>query len=586
MSVLLVFVLLIAVILLLFEPSSGTVSVVKESVSVVKNSVPTEEFAKSMQAGSLDDVQDSVDRGIENNSEEINGVTIDDDINQSIIYDLSQPESEISNSNFDNENEGLMAIPVNSDEPLATELSVRQKSLKTVTNSVQQSEAAENTEESPALGDKEIAGQVQDVRGKPVSAVSIQLRVQSPGADAPDSTFTRHEKSDLAGEFKFRNLADGDYRLMVSAKNRYGKVSHITRAGTSNLVLVLPDNHNVIIQGLVSDVNDQPVSGVSVSIDGKDETKTNADGHYQIINTYEIDSNHRLVFLLDGFREVNELIKVSSNSMTVDKQLQYKSQLQLSGQIIDDYGIPLPKAAIWLYSRSAEIERRIHSDDGGYFSVDDLKPGSDYQFTVSFAGHEKYSQSSLEITKSSEPMRIKLKGLSTGMLTGNIVDAIGYPVPNYAMKIVNASASADIKIVTSDYAGQFEEVSVFEGILQFSSMSKPRSSISGINLSAGDNLFLTLVVDHGEYEIFGGVIDEDGRGVPNAKITMTWTHSADGLKSRSNRNIQTDSKGDFRIQNIGPGTHTLVAAAEGFKNTRVNINPEQYTGSLSITLMR
>ena len=293
-----------------------------------------------------------------------------------------------------------------------------------------------------------------------------------------------------------------------------------------------------------------------------------------------------MAFFLDGYREVNAIVKISSNTITVDKQLQSKSQLKLTGQIIDDYGIPLPKAAIWLQSRSAEIERRTTSDDDGYFLVEDLKSGSDYQFTVSYSGHEKFSLNKQSITESSQPMRIELKALDKGTVAGTIVNATGYPVSNYAMKILNTNGSAGVQIITSDNLGQFEVASVYAGNLQINSMAEPRSTISGIKLAAGQDMNLTLVVDHGDYDVFGKVIDEGGHVIADAKIQLSWTHLSNGLRSSSNRSLQPDIQGDYRFQNIGPGIHLLMVTAEGFKPVRVNINAEQHSGSQIITMSR
>jgi len=91
---------------------------------------------------------------------------------------------------------------------------------------------------------------------------------------------------------------------------------------------------------------------------------------------------------------------------------------------------------------SAEIERRTISDEGGYFTVENLKEGADFQFKISSPGHENYTFNMLAISESLQPMRIELRALFTGTVAGIIVNTLGYPVPNYAMRIVSRNGSA------------------------------------------------------------------------------------------------------------------------------------------------
>ena len=167
-----------------------------------------------------------------------------------------------------------------------------------------------------------------------------------------------------------------------------------------------------------------------------------------------------------------------------------------------------------------------------------------------------------------------------------IVNAIGYPVSNYAISIASGKAYTGTKNVSTDNSGQFDEVTIYEGALQISSMSKPRSIISGIELAAGQDLFLTLVVDHGDYEIMGRIIDGGGQAISDAQVKLSWNHTSDGLNSSSVHLLKSDASGNYRFQNVGPGLHTLSVAAEGYKNARQDIISEQQIGPLTITLNR
>lgn len=588
LSYFLVFALLIAIVLVLFEPTSRIVSDISQTQDVSEYNAPKITPSRSAQTTKKNLQPVSVRSVTTNNSNE-SGDASSGDIDQDIAHDSQASLAENAPLDSGLDDQQLIAVAHNSDQADPTLLSIRETpDTSEGTNSRQsdsrQSEPEDIPEETPILGEKEIAGQVQDVRGQPVSAVTVALHLQSPGPDAPDSSFPRQTQSDTEGEFIFQNLPDIDYRLTINEQDDYDSVSYFTRAGMSDLVLVLPDKQIVTIQGHVSDNEDQPIPGVSVVINGDDKTKTDSGGYYQISKRLTVNSNYRLGFVIDGFSEANEIIKITSNSMTIDKRLQPISAIKLTGQVINDLGMPLPRASIWLFSGSVEIERRTRSNNEGYFTIDDLKAGSDYQFNVSYSGHEKYRLNNLSITESSPPMQVELSSLTTGTVAGTIVNALGYSISNYAIRIV--SGSNVTKIVATDNTGQFEAVPIFEGDLQISSMSVPRSTISGITLSAGQDLFLTLVVDYGDYKITGRIIDDGGQAIPDAQLKLSWSHNSGGLNSSSVHLLKSDASGNYRFQNVGPGLHTLSVAAEGYKNARQDIISEQQIGPLTITLNR
>ncbi|HUS09395.1 MAG TPA: carboxypeptidase regulatory-like domain-containing protein, partial [Pyrinomonadaceae bacterium] len=68
----------------------------------------------------------------------------------------------------------------------------------------------------------------------------------------------------------------------------------------------------------------------------------------------------------------------------------------------------------------------------------------------------------------------------------------------------------------------------------------------------------------------GRITDPSGAVVPNASVSVTNSTTNQSFE------ITTDSNGDYRAQNLPPGTYTLNASAPGFKNliaTNLNVRP-------------
>ena len=226
MSTTLAVVLVIAMAVLFFASSPDAGSKAQLSQRVSEKNTATVVQPKSEQNTSKSVQQNSVNNVAQRDITK-SPSAVEDDFNQRAVNEviISTGDNSSLNLNLDNENEIIASDSSQQPLPLDATKTVANQSAVAATG--QQSDSPEYSEERPVLGDKDIAGQVQDLRDQNISNVTIQLRLQSPGPDAPDKSLLRYTESDSAGEFIFQNLADADYRLTIAEKDEYGGISQI-----------------------------------------------------------------------------------------------------------------------------------------------------------------------------------------------------------------------------------------------------------------------------------------------------------------------------------------------------------------------
>jgi hypothetical protein len=102
------------------------------------------------------------------------------------------------------------------------------------------------------------------------------------------------------------------------------------------------------------------------------------------------------------------------------------------------------------------------------------------------------------------------------------------------------------------------------------SQSNPSILVQGLHLKSGDKLHLPLVLDWGDHEIRGIVVDGHGNPVPASRIVLQWAHQVDGITTRATRRTTADTQGHFAFNNLGPGPHSLQIDAPGFPTVDID----------------
>jgi hypothetical protein len=168
------------------------------------------------------------------------------------------------------------------------------------------------------------------------------------------------------------------------------------------------------------------------------------------------------------------------------------------------------------------------------------------------------------VTRHDYRFDIALDPVATGSLRGRVLDSDGAPISGIELRLRSATAANSEVIVRSDSSGNFVAAGVPAGEVMLSSRSMPNFFVRGLPVAPGAESSAEVVLDLGGHQLSGRVVDRSGRAVPASVVMLRWAHEADGVSSSATRRTATDALGNFRFDQLGPGTHSIVVNAPGF----------------------
>ena len=109
------------------------------------------------------------------------------------------------------------------------------------------------------------------------------------------------------------------------------------------------------------------------------------------------------------------------------------------------------------------------------------------------------------------------------------------------------------------------------GKLSLDSRSLPLFSVVGIKLAPGDPKEVEVMLDVGDYEVSGHVLDSQGNPVPGAQASLYWSRYENDVTSISRRGTTTDGDGYFLFTQLGWDVHRLSVSAAGYRGAQVDV---------------
>ncbi|MBI4603540.1 MAG: carboxypeptidase regulatory-like domain-containing protein [Planctomycetes bacterium] len=417
--------------------------------------------------------------------------------------------------------------------------------------------------------DLSIAGRVLRRDGQPVPGITVEARKQlgegSDGELVPADGSALAATSGEGGAYEIRGLDAADYRLTTRPADGLPPVERVYRAGARSADLVIGDALELSIHGLVTTRKGEPIARARVLPLGhaSRQAETDEEGLYRI--DIEVAEEHAVGVVVaskDGFREgrVNvRLEEARDGAVEADIVLDpLGPRGSVSGLIVDTDGDPVPGETAYFHSAALSARYQATSDADGRFALEDIQAGDDYRVWVyPRGGYKDYARSPVEVLEEGTELEIVLEPLGAGSLRGRMVDASGAPVPRFSLWVRSMKALGNAVPVTSDEAGGFEVEDVPEGELLFETRSLPRITVRGVRLEAGASAEAELVIDWGPHSLAGTVVDEGGRPVAGAAVSLHWARSTERSQSSSFRNAVTDASGRFVFSELGPGEHKV-----------------------------
>ncbi len=461
-------------------------------------------------------------------------------------------------------------------QPTAGESHASQESLASGTDEEHVAEEA-----LPEL--RSISGRVLDPHGEAVADIELLLRPHRLSGELNQETqlFT---VSDDYGYYQFEDASDGEYIVSAAAQAGYERARIAVRAGVdfANLTL-MPIEWDLRVEGMVTDANGAPIPRAKVLV-GTARTNlafTDATGKYELFVHGVAQREQMFVeFTRDGFKPQKALLHAlgrESASVRLDASLeQMRESVGVSGFITNTLGEPVRNVSVGMYSRTIGRRYSAQTNATGLFQLDDVGTANDYVLNVyPRVDYKDYERSGVHVAKGSNSLSIELEPRDArASLSGEIVNGYGDPVSGLTLALISDQARNQRLTVTSGAAGDFVLNDVPSGKLSFQSTSTPQFKVSGIALDNGESEHVLLTLDLGEHEMRGVIVDEHDYAVPVRDVFLTWIHTENGVRSWSSRKTSADAAGEFSFSGLGPGMHTLLIRAPGFKPAQIKHDVE------------
>jgi hypothetical protein len=418
-----------------------------------------------------------------------------------------------------------------------------------------------------------ISGRVLDAEGFGVARIAVVATPTRTFSEDTGSAATRMRTiTDSLGGYRFEGLADGEYDLVTEPRDEYRSASLSARAGVSYADLVLVREQMIEITGHVHSTDGEPLEGVVVLpvVLGVVSVTTDRDGKYRLPIRHDPRSTAvTLRFQLPGFTETHAT--VTADRLTGSDQVDLDARMRPVEQWTTVGGIVTSSDGAVLAGHQVRLrpsgQMRIYqaiTDSNGEFTFPAVEADIDYRLQVSGdPGYQDYDRR-VTVTVDEAEFAIVVEPYEFGKLSGRMVNLDGSPVPDFNLLVKNAASALPNAVVKSDEDGNFTIENAPAGSLAFVSHSTPSVVVRGVQLAPGDAVHVPLVIDWGEHEIRGLVVDHRGNPVPASRVVLKWTHKDDGIRSSTIRRTAADAQGNFLFSQLGPGVHRLEIDAPGF----------------------
>ncbi len=433
----------------------------------------------------------------------------------------------------------------------------------------------EETEEDELNGLLSIAGQVLNEFGEPVGGIDVIATVKRLFDDPSGSSFggsppEQATRTDFSGYYYFDNLPNGEYEIRTVAMNYYLPASITVRAGVNAAQLVVVEQLEVWIDGIVTSTGGQRLSGVNVLASGAGKVVSDANGAFRFPLLVRSDRGVLIRLQAEGYQEGKVSLsrrdwEDSGGELLLEFVMEpLQAMAEVSGRVVSESGRPVAGEQVYL---KLNQKYKTTTDSSGQFLFDAVESGNGYKLWLVPKGpYAQYQEDGLQIGSGGlSGLEIVLESVGVGRVKGQMLNMDGRPVPNFTLSVSSEAVRSASLSVTSDGGGYFAINGVPEGRVRFQSQSFPRFVTSGVELSAGSEVEVDLLLDLGNQQVSGRVTDELGQPIPGANLTLSWVLRENGLLHESLRKVTTSADGSFIFTQLGGVTRDLIVSAPGYE---------------------
>ncbi len=325
------------------------------------------------------------------------------------------------------------------------------------------------------------------------------------------------------------------------------------------------------LRGVVIDSKDKPLAGMQVSYWGqtqetagdKTSTKTGTDGTFELTSVPA--GNHQLNVWAQG-RQGKQLAVSGLTAGEVREGLELKiaAGVEISGVIVDKDGVGISGLNImWRGQTPGGGWHNTTTGQDGSFTLHGVSEGRGQLYTYGAAGQQPVGTT---FTSPAKDLRFEFARPTITVITGEVLDADGKPVPLCSVQVSVASAGragmrGRLEAPNTPGSmggpgggevvnGAFQRTVTGEGPWQVTASNARDDKGNSLNLQltrvevpdAGEKIIVRM--ERGE-ELRGVVVDEKGKGIADVMVRVNGAA------------VQTDAKGVFLKGGLTKGKVTV-----------------------------
>lgn len=442
-----------------------------------------------------------------------------------------------------------------------------------------------------------ISGRVMDAQGLGIQGVTVTMApTRTYGQQLPgggQGTLGRPTTTtDANGYYEFQGLPEGDYEVRTAALEAYGPARIAARSGVANADIVLVEQAPRMIEGRVVSPTGEPLEAVTVLpvLVGVPSVRTDASGNYQLpVPLKPGTSSLNVRFQLPGFLDHQAAVSLARTSALSGIALDVRMQpveywTNVSGVLKSAKGPPLAGRSVTLRQVGGQRSYRTVTDRRGRYVFDAVEAPLAYYLTVAGGPDHQDFRKRINVTTAAAELDVVVEPYEFGTLNGRLVNADGAPIPNFNLVLRNTASSSPNATVSSDEHGNFSIPMAPAGELVVASQSSPSILVKGLHLDPGAELDVPLVLDWGNHELRGVVLDRNNAPVPAARVLLTWSREEGGVITTTTRRARSDAQGTFYFGDLGPGPHLVQIDPPGHRRLEIahDVTREGYSVTVNL----
>lgn len=413
-----------------------------------------------------------------------------------------------------------------------------------------------------------VTGTVTVNGGTPVQGALVEV------LDAANNVIAQ-TVTNASGQYTVSQLSPGTYQLRVTAANfQTGLLGFTVAAGQTSTQNVVLQPSPGTLSGTVTDAaNGAVLSGTSVTVVNQSgatvaSVLTNAQGQYTVSNL--APGTYSVTFGNSGYASQTIGAVIQPNATTTLNASLSRIVGAISGTVTDNQGGAISNATVNVFLNNSLIAS-VNTNGNGTYTIPNLAPGN---YTVSASGQNFQTgvQGVQVIGFQTSLVNFSLSP-NPGSLTGAVTANGGTPVPGAVINVKTSASGAVVATTVTDQNGIYLVSNLAPGTYFVSAAAQDfQIQTQGAAIQSNQTTALNFTLSPNPVTIMGTVTNQQtGQPISGAQIEVRILDANGAVVAT----LFTDLQGMFQVQQLAPGTYTVVAGASGFQTdiSSVSIPP-------------